>query len=1088
MSTIGTKIKTTKQHTPEEKAVIAAKRAATIKLKRDKSMPKSSQKNIEQPPQGEQPPQSSSEEQHVNDDKLTDEEIAEAHILLRLESQRSISITNIIKQITSERGIDRAYLNYNNYLKSELRNALSSVKNEEFCMVNLKYEMYQIESPKFAEYINGDGEADYVIPGKILVSIADEINNTPKILRSNEDINIGTRTYIVDIGRLPEEDYDYNIIKLLQEQIVSIVGICVIIGYNVLVFGPDKNYSISEYIDSIIAYAPSANKNFQEMTAMSIQNNKMCIYQTYSYFYCDKGSVPTGSFMDEYEKESDEIKKILNEGKLFDFLKIKSIELSIPMCVEFYIPNPHLGFIVYGDKVTEIMTVEEIEKNDKVFLYDCKHVAPRRNVDQINKWPSVKKIFSDHYDKTNKYDEDNKTKVEKSFYLKEAKCPKTNVSYVAAYDFETVPIDEKGTHKPYCVCIKNPDHIGDITIYGDDVVEKFIDYIDSIKTEIYMTKTNAKYSIPQIMMYGFNNSRFDNIFIFDEFLNRNPQTKYIIHNGFKYIQYHNIIFLDLNLYYAGSLKSVAAAFKLEITKDVFPYSFLKSIQDIYYKGPVPAKEWWESESDYNEYKTKNGDMFDMQTYTSYYCMKDVELTLRIAEKHREQCQSEINGKKVDVSGCPTGAGIALGIFAQVFLEETLYSSTTQQQLKEREAYKGGRTEVFKKIFDIDDEKEHKPMSDYDINSSYPYAMTFTMPHKFMRAGYISSKGGGITKTNFVDYWLYKAKSKYIGNDPYVIPNLLIKSGKGDIIATKNTDYAYHWGCELNEAVANGFEITYNEVNEYEGKDTFKSFSKYMYNERLKYKKTNAAKAEFYKLCMNSLYGKTGQKAMINNHICSNASEVTALANNTNIKIVDFDLLESGKVIIKYNTPEDDLCIGSLCRFASSIAAYARCNLSKMIRGLGFKNVYYCDTDSVFTAAEAPESLISQIELGKWKKETDKKTGKLLSIKRAIFLAPKTYTYQTMDDNEPCMKAKGQPSNQLHSEYFDMVASGESVKITNPAMFKRSLTGVKIFPQERTMSAVYNKRIWDENNSYAFDNIEEWAIAKEKWKMERKMKQ
>jgi hypothetical protein len=47
-----------------------------------------------------------------------------------------------------------------------------------------------------------------------------------------------------------------------------------------------------------------------------------------------------------------------------------------------------------------------------------------------------------------------------------------------------------------------------------------------------------------------------------------------------------------------------------------------------------------------------------------------------------------------------------------------------------------------------------------------------------------------------------------------------------------------------------------------------------------------------------------------------------------------------------------------------------------------------------------------------------------------------------------------------------------LKIQNK-MFFRNLNGIRIEDQERTLSCVYNKRIWVGNNSMAFNNYDDY---------------
>jgi hypothetical protein len=61
------------------------------------------------------------------------------------------------------------------------------------------------------------------------------------------------------------------------------------------------------------------------------------------------------------------------------------------------------------------------------------------------------------------------------------------------------------------------------------------------------------------------------------------------------------------------------------------------------------------------------------------------------------------------------------------------------------------------------------------------------------------------------------------------------------------------------------------------------------------------------------------------------------------------------------------------------------------------NLYYSDTDSIYTDSELDESFIDSKELGKLKLEH--------ICKRAIFLAPKVYCLETVEGEFIC-KVKG----------------------------------------------------------------------------------
>jgi hypothetical protein len=78
------------------------------------------------------------------------------------------------------------------------------------------------------------------------------------------------------------------------------------------------------------------------------------------------------------------------------------------------------------------------------------------------------------------------------------------------------------------------------------------------------------------------------------------------------------------------------------------------------------------------------------------------------------------------------------------------------------------------------------------------------------------------------------------------------------------------------------------------------------------------------------------------------------------------------------------------------------------------------------------------------------------------------------------KCKGIPKALLKESHIDRLAAGEKdIAINNPSMFFRSVEGIKIREQQRTINIVANKRKWSGNDSFAFQNLEECNIAEEK---------
>lgn len=893
--------------------------------------------------------------------------------------------------------------------------------------------------------------------------------NDIKIMKENKsNKNIVIKTFKIDPNNFSLD----SIYLELNNKLASIGAIFVVTGYQILV-SLQHDLKFSDYVNDLKAFAPTTNQQFHKETSCSTTKSRKCIYQSYYYLYVEQIMISKNEkkIEESLENESEEVKDFVKNGELGNFLTYMANKLNETMLVELFNHPSKIGFSVSPNGEINEITNQTDLIGKKVFSYVDMHVAPKIIINDSKKFSTSMRLL-------------NKEKT-KTYSLKPSPVKKLNQQIeVHGYDIETYN-DEDCKAVPYCICISNG-----INYYGNDVVIEFCDYLDNIKTEVDTSSSHQHNQIKQILFYGFNNSRFDNIFIYNELLNRNPSTKYTIdNNSVKYIKYHNIRIYDLSLYYSGSLDSVSESFKLNIHKSVFPYSFPNE-NNLDYEGQVPESSFWKKEDDMEKYLKENGNTFNLKDYTIKYCLLDAKLVEKIALKHLDESKGmmtySMNGRSItksfDVRTSPTAGGMAVKLFSQIFQKDTLYASPPNIQKIERLAYKGGRTEVFKKSFN----KTKDYLRYYDINSSYPFAMTYLMPFKFIRSfNFNEKKLEGKLMNNLFDHYLYLSKSSYTGNCKSFIPNLLVRSEEGDVIATNDTEYSYHWGIELREAINNDCDVWIKEIHEYEGKYIFKEFIEYMYNERLKVKLSNPSKSNFFKLLMNSLCGKFGQSIKAHNKICSSLEEVSLIANDLKCKIVDFEKI-GDKILLKYNVIGDENnSIGNLIRFASYITAIARTNLSIFMREVGHEHVYYCDTDSVFTDSIPPEYLLDQTKLGSWKQETCKqqmndgsKKEVLVNITDAIFLAPKTYRYTVekiinSTSDYTSMKAKGQPSHKLKKEHYDEATNGECVEIVNDSMFFRNLEEIHIKPQTRTLQSVYNKRIWINNDSIPYKNYNDW---------------
>jgi len=829
-----------------------------------------------------------------------------------------------------------------------------------------------------------------------------------------------------------------------------------IVGYQIkILHRPDRKID-ENIIKGLLAYGGFSNESYHKLTCVSTRDQPLCLWDTFAYILIGdhvlRKTKTNNELNEEFNKLPESLQKNIRDGLLYEsYIELTKLYKTI-MFVKFWFSDiPSIKF----DKGNMTILEDEKELEGRLIgLYGNKHIAP------------CKYKTEEH---TKNIEEKGKNKKDNGFRMKPINMKKLNNSKFICngWDVETYGQDANS----YCVTVsgdKNND-FNDEKFYGKNCIKEFCEYINKIATPTKTKKTNKKVKLPKIMMYGFNNSRFDNLLIWKYLYKLNPNTKMnISNNSIKYIKYYNVFIYDISLFYKiGGLRETAKAFKLEKEKGVFPYNFYKD-KDFYddngeinfnYVGSPPPLYTWKNKRDYIEYINKNGFKFNLKEYTEKYCLLDAELGKELGNIHLKNANGQLpNGRYFDVRLCPTIGSMAIKIYRQGFQKETIYESPLKIQDKERRAYFGGNTQVYKMLFD---KKSHKKLYCYDLNSSYPASMVGIMPYKYISTDTILKEFNKTNKDEIIDYYLYNAKSK--GGEH---PNLVVKTKKNITLNVQETDYNYHWGIELKEAINRDFTIEVNEINTYEGKNIFSEYIEFLYNERLKNKGVNDSLTLFYKNTTNSSYGKYGQRKFNNKEVCSSVFEIQKIISNPNNKICDFTDI-GDLTIVEYDNIEDESrAIGSLVRLASYITAKSRTVLNEMIRIVGYEHVYYCDTDSIFTDVPLDDKYISSKILGKWKLEYEAEDG--------IFLAKKLYHIQLTDKKEKCA-GKGIPNNLLKKSTYERLKEGKSVPIMIESMFFRSIEdGIKIKPQIREIKQVLTTRIYDNNgNSKAYKDIAEF---------------
>ena len=252
--------------------------------------------------------------------------------------------------------------------------------------------------------------------------------------------------------------------------------------------------------------------------------------------------------------------------------------------------------------------------------------------------------------------------------------------------------------------------------------------------------------------------------------------------------------------------------------------------------------------------------------------------------------------------------------------------------------------------------------------------------------------------------------------------------------------------------------------------------------------------ELYKLFLNSLYGKTGQKEYQASTYFRDFNDVTKYITDGS-KRKDISVLESIKVhnnspitvsqngvqtqalpdlnegcyeVRMTNTDITPNHVGSLVFIASYITTGARLHLFKTIHYIKQRGgeVYYCDTDSIFTNIELPSDMVSETEIGLWKLEKKISKGK--------FWGSKCYMYYD-ESGKTTKKVKGVPKIFIppDEELWNLDEGGISAHISTS--WNRHWGYVENKESLKVIRSTLNRRIYSNNTSKPFKSVNEFLL-------------
>ena len=329
-------------------------------------------------------------------------------------------------------------------------------------------------------------------------------------------------------------------------------------------------------------------------------------------------------------------------------------------------------------------------------------------------------------------------------------------------------------------------------------------------------------------------------------------------------------------------------------------------------------------------------------------------------------KSQMNLNKLTI------ASNAMEIFKNKFVtNKKLYTNKVEVDDKFRKSYYGGRTEVFKKVFNSKTETLYY----YDVNSLYPTVMSGNLFPEIKYKNFTEDK-------TLSENGIYNVQITC--NDNVNIPVLGNRDITGKLLFSTGEIEGYYCGAEIIKALSLGYSnLKIREGFIFNCVDLFSNYVKYFYDLR----KSNPDLNIVYKLFLNSLYGKFGQKRTVDVLEPNNINDIGKIK-QTELKDA---LFIADKIYTKKNVKNTRGFMHS--EIAAFITSYARLYLYGLFEKAGVENIYYCDTDSIFTTTK----LETSDELGGIKLED--------TIIEAYFISPKFYCYKNIEGKE-FVKTKG----------------------------------------------------------------------------------
>lgn len=750
-------------------------------------------------------------------------------------------------------------------------------------------------------------------------------------------------------------------------------------------------------------------QNYIQIRTYKSTNNN-CIFGVINQFYNVKGNVV----------KPDKVREELG------LKKNTSVDYKvIPKIIEWYNKkfNKKYGYMVLNNECKIILqNLDECKKGvEYVKLY-------LRNGHYWGYTPVVKnncKECGREYVKNHVCDDKRKlyyqAKQQKLKYVHPRKVEektKTNYDDIFFFDFET--FQPNYNHVPYAVGYKHKNVYKEV--YGKDTLSKFMD--DIVKLE-------------NTTICAYNGSSFDFYFVFEDLAKRGVKIGNTIYSNGKLLALEfgkgNKVF-DLCCFVNSSLDRACSDFQIKNAKSTFEHSKMKTWDDVikyenevrpYMKLDVLALE--------ELYIKFNDMMYDLfkTNISSYITLSNMGYSI---------WQSLLN--KVDVD---KQIEIPNELKKYNFIKQATFGGRCypMQRNYKSENYDDicSKNMTYEKILE-----NNKFIFNADATSLYPASMKgFDLCEVKYPIGFSTwnNEPKKMWKENKTGFYEIDFKCPRDITVP-ILPRKKYQTVYKGKDTEKNINIGIEWSLldgrgvytsvDIQNAIDAGYTVRF--IGEcLVWNNTGDIFSTYI-DKFYKMKEdaeteNNKVKRSIAKLFLNSLYGKTLQRAIFSKTvIANNVHDFNEFCSKHDL--TDFQVMNE-KLLITGESKDREMQITKPCQLGAFVTAYSRRIMLTYIKvvdpSLKKHCFTYTDTDSLHITGEGYKKLLAK---GMIKTKAESSLGYLCSdidneglIISEKNLAPKTYKYEYINNkNELClnekatMKCKGIPNRVLSHDIYD----------------------------------------------------------------------